>query len=145
MYRRRVVASTWGESGDKLRRDLVMKKPMVLNFYGGPGSGKSSFRAAVFSLLKLHGVTCEEATEYAKDLTWEERHRTFTDQIYIFGKQYHRIQRLLGQVSVIITDSPLMLTPVYDSEKRPTLEKLAVEEHNKMWTYNAFLKRYCLG
>jgi hypothetical protein len=114
---------------------------LVVNLFAGPGAGKSTTAAGVFFELKTRGVNCEIAAEFAKDLTWEERHRTFTDQIYIFGKQYHRIQRLMGQVSVIITDSPLLLTPVYDSEKRPTLEKLAVEEHNKMWTYNAFLKR----
>ena len=44
-------------------------------------------------------------------------------------------------MSVVITDSPLLLTPIYDAEKRPTLKKLVLEEHNKMWTYNVFLKR----
>jgi hypothetical protein len=114
---------------------------LVVNLFAGPGAGKSTTAAGVFFELKSRGVNCELAAEYAKDLCWEERHRTFTDQIYIFGKQYHRIHRLLGQVACIITDSPILLTPVYDGEKRATLEKLAVEEHNKMWTYNAFLKR----
>ena len=114
---------------------------LVVNLFAGPGAGKSTTAAGVFFELKTRGINCEIAAEFAKDLTWEERHRTFTDQIYIFGKQYHRIFRLLGQVAVIITDSPLLLTPVYDLEKRATLEKLVLEEHNKMWTYNAFLKR----
>lgn len=114
---------------------------LVVNLFAGPGAGKSTTAAGVFFELKSRGINCELAAEYAKDLCWEERHRTFTDQIYIFGKQYHRIHRLMGQVQVIITDSPILLTPVYDGEKRATLEKLVVEEHNKMWTYNAFLKR----
>jgi hypothetical protein len=116
-------------------------KTLVVNLFAGPGAGKSTTAAGVFFELKTRGVNCELAAEYAKDLCWEERHRTFQDQIYLFGKQYHRIFRLIGQVECIITDSPILLTPVYDGEKRPTLEKLAVEEHNKMWTYNAFLKR----
>lgn len=117
------------------------KQTLVVNLFAGPGAGKSTTAAGVFFELKSRGVNCELAAEYAKDLCWEERHRTFTDQIYIFGKQYHRIHRLLGQVQVIITDSPILLTPVYDGEKRKSLETLVVEEHWKMWTYNAFLKR----
>ena len=120
-------------------RDIT--KTLVVNLFAGPGAGKSTTAAGIFFVLKSRGVNCELAAEYAKDLCWEERTRTFDDQIYIFGKQYHRIFRLLGQVSVVITDSPLLLTPVYDAEKRPTLKKLVLEEHKKMWTYNCFLKR----
>jgi len=114
---------------------------LVVNLFAGPGAGKSTTAAGVFFELKCRGVNCELVPEFAKDLVWEARHKTFEDQIYIFGKQYHRIHRLLGQVSVVITDSPLLLTPIYDSEKRPTFEKLVVEEHEKMWTYNTFINR----
>ena len=120
-------------------RDI--SKTLVVNLFAGPGAGKSTMAAGIFFELKSRSINCELAAEYAKDLCWEERTRTFDDQIYIFGKQYHRIFRLLGQVSVVITDSPLLLTPVYDAEKRSTLKKLVLEEHNKMWTYNVFLKR----
>jgi len=120
-------------------RDI--SKTLVVNLFAGPGAGKSTTAAGIFFELKSQGINCELAAEYAKDLCWEERTRTFDDQIYIFGKQYHRIFRLLGQVSVVIADSPLLLTPVYDAQKRPTLKKLVLEEHNKMWTYNCFLKR----
>lgn len=118
-----------------------MTKTLVVNLFAGPGAGKSTTAAGVFFELKTRGINCELAAKYAKDLCWEERTRTFDDQIYIFGKQHHRIFRLLGQVAVVITDSPLLLTLVYDAEKRPTLKKLVLEEHNKMWTYNVFLKR----
>ena len=114
---------------------------LVVNLFAGPGAGKSTTAAGVFFELKSRGINCEIAAEFAKDLVWEERHSTFKDQIYLFGKQYHRIFRLLGQVKVVITDCPILLTPIYDTEKRPTLEKLVVEENDKMWTYNVFLKR----
>jgi len=118
-----------------------IKDTLVLNLYGGPCSGKSTTSAGIFYDLKNKSITCELASEFAKDLCWEERHQTFNDQIYIFGKQFHRIYRLLGQVDVVITDSPLLLTPVYDNEQRPELEALAVSEHEKMWYYNVFIKR----
>ena len=128
-------------TADKKMTTKSQPETLVICLYGGPGCGKSTTAAGIFFDLKSRGINCELVTEFCKDLTWERRYKTFEDQIYIFGKQYHRIHRLMGQVDVIITDSPLLLTPVYDSEKRPTLEKLAVEEHDKMWTYNAFLKR----
>ena len=97
--------------------------------------------AALFARLKWLGVDCELAAEYAKDLVWEKRDKTFENQVYIFGKQHHRIFRLLGQVEVVITDSPLLLTPIYDGEKRKTLKKLVFEESNKCNNLNVLVTR----
>lgn len=119
----------------------LAKETLVVSLLGGPGTGKSSLRAGAFHDLKFHGVDCEEATEYAKDLTWEKRKFTLMNQIHVFGEQHHRIWRLLGQVEVIITDSPLLLTPIYDTRKSDTLRKLALEEFHSMWNYVVFLKR----
>ena len=86
---------------------------LVINLFGGPGSGKSTTAAGVFSLLKLHGVNAELVTEFAKDLTWEQRYKTLENQYYIWAKQYHRMWRLRDNVDVIITDSPLILSLMY--------------------------------
>lgn len=114
---------------------------LVVNFCGGPCSGKSSMAANVFAHLKWQDINCELVQEYAKDLVWEHRHKTFENQIYMFGKQHHRIYRVVGQVDVIVTDSPILLTPIYDLEKRNTLKNLVLEEFNKVHNLNIFLKR----
>lgn len=49
-----------------------MKTPIVINLFGGPGSGKSTGAAYIFSQLKMKGINCELITEYAKDKTWEK-------------------------------------------------------------------------
>jgi len=90
-----------------------MDKPLVINLFAGPGAGKSTSAAAVFALLKMHGVNAELITEFAKDLTWEKRNRTLDNQVYVFAKQYHKMWRVKDQVDVIITDSPLLLSFVY--------------------------------
>lgn len=108
---------------------------------GGPGCGKSSIRAGVFYDLKFRGIDCEEAPEVAKDLIWSKNLFTLKNQIKIFGEQHDRIYRLLGQVEAIITDSPLLLTSIYDNRKTETLRNLALEEFNGMWNYVVFLKR----
>ena len=47
--------------------------------------------------LKSLGINSELATEYAKDKVWEESFGVFNDQVYIFGKQLHRLRKLLGK------------------------------------------------
>lgn len=116
------------------------RNTFVVNLFAGPGSGKSSLAAGIFYELKSKGITCELALEFVKDLVWEERHKAINNQIYIFAKQHHRITRLLGEVDVIITDSPLLLSLVYASNET-ALAELARVEHNKLLTFNCFIKR----
>lgn len=89
------------------------QKTIVINFYGGPGSGKSTTAAQVFSFLKWRGVNCELVTEFAKDKTWEESLRSLEHQEYIFGKQKHRLWRVAKHVPLIVTDAPLGHSLVY--------------------------------
>lgn len=90
-----------------------MKKPIIINLFGGPGTGKSTAAAAVFSLLKMHDINTEYVTEFAKDCTWEKRFVTLEDQYYICMKQYHRVWRVQKEVDVIVTDGPFLLGLVY--------------------------------
>lgn len=86
----------------------------VINLYGGPGCGKSTMAAAVFTCMKLKGYNVELVTEYAKDLVWDNRLEDMLDQQeYIFAKQNHRLHRLRDHVDYVVTDSPLMLSIVY--------------------------------
>lgn len=121
---------------------MKKSKTIVVNFLSGPGAGKSTMAAATFAELKWMGINCELAGEYAKDLVWEKRFKTFENQVYMFGKQHHRIHRLLGEVDVVVTDSPIILTPMYDGEKREVLTKLVMDEYAKSTNINFFIKRF---
>lgn len=116
-------------------------KTKVINLYGGPGTGKSTNAARLFAALKDEGREVELVTEYAKDLVWEERHKTFDDQVYIFAKQYHRIQRLIGKVEFIVTDSPILLSTIYDPDSSVNLCNLVLECYEKCDNVNYFLTR----
>ncbi len=85
----------------------------VINFYGGPGTGKSTSAAMVFSELKQAGVNCELVQEYVKQWAWEERKPVSLDQFYFFGKQSRKEYSLFGRVETIITDSPVSLCAYY--------------------------------
>lgn len=113
---------------------------IIVNLYGGPGSGKSTMAARLFSELKESGIVAELVTEYAKDLTWQESYHELANQIYIFGKQQHRIWRVYGKVEVIITDSPLLLGLIY-GDSSDTFKKLVVEEYQSRNSIDIFLER----
>lgn len=114
---------------------------IVVNLFAGPGSGKSTTCAGLFHKLKLAGVNCEMALEYAKDKVWEESYKILDDQIYVFGKQLHRIFRLKDKVDVVITDSPLPLSIYYDKSANPYFADLVMNQFNEFNNINYFIVR----
>ena len=116
-------------------------RTIVVNFLAGPGAGKSTTSAAVFSLLKLHDVNVELVTEVAKDFTWEERYKTLKNQYYIWAKQQHRIWRIKDEVDIVVTDSPLVFSLVYGESKPDHFYSLVLEDFNNYDNMNYFLTR----
>jgi AAA domain len=117
----------------------------VINLWGGPCCGKSTAAAGLFYEMKKLQLQVELVTEYAKDVTWEQRYNLLDDKIYIFAKQQRRITRLDNSgIEWVITDSPIPLGLVYMkpnglSENFP---KLVMEVFNKFENYNFFLQRH---
>ena len=120
-----------------------MKKPIVVNLTGAPGAGKSTGAAKIFSDLKQRGINCELVCEFAKDKTWEHNLTALGCQEYVFGKQSYRLARCRNDVDVIITDSPLPLTIVYNSNEaiKDSLPKLVMDIYNTYENINFFLIR----
>jgi hypothetical protein len=118
-----------------------MNSPMLINLYAGPGSGKSTTAAGVFALLKLHGINAELITEFAKDLTWEDRKKTMDNQMYIWAKQYHRIWRVKDQVDVIVTDSPLLLSLIYGEGMTESFKDVVFDSFKEFENINYYIKR----
>lgn len=90
-------------------------KNIVINFFGAPGSGKSTAMAYVFAKLKMKGISCEIAPEFAKELFYEENYTAFENQVFIFGNQFYRIARLIDKVDVVVTDSPAFVSVYYNN------------------------------
>lgn len=116
-------------------------KTLVVNFYGGPGSGKSTMAAGLFERLKWAGVNCEIATEYAKDKTWEGSFGALNNQVTVFGKQFQRLFRCEGQVEVIITDAPLINSIVYNKEFGVEFDNLVLKMYERFDNMNYFIAR----
>lgn len=118
-----------------------MNKLKVINAYGGPGTGKSTTCAGLFYEMKSAGYKVELVTEYAKDKVYEGHLGCLEDQIYIFAKQQRRLNRLIGQVEWAITDSPLLLSILYNKDLSENFNRLVIDQYNRYSNYNFFINR----
>ncbi len=86
----------------------------IVNFFGGPGVGKSTVAAGLYYEMKTRGISAELVTEYAKDVTWEGRTTLFEDQLYLLAKQNRKLERLIAHpLEYAVTDSPILLCAAY--------------------------------
>ena len=111
----------------------------VINIFGNPGSGKSTVQE-----LKSRGFEIELVTETAKDLVWDEDWKRLSNQMYVFSTQLHRIDRLIGKVEYVVTDSPLLMQIGYYKCRHLPLpkqfKKLCKAYNNRYNNINIYLK-----
>ena len=116
-------------------------KTLVVNLFAGPGAGKSTLAAEVFGKLKRRNINCELVGEYAKQKVWEESFRVLGFQPQVFGKQTGAILRLLGQVDIVVTDSPILLSVVYGKSEPEEFSAAVGAYFKRQWSLNVFVNR----
>ena len=113
----------------------------IINLYGAPGSGKSTIASGLFFHMKMAGLNVELATEYIKSKVFEENPYPFKDQLYCFAKQHKKLRELNGKVDFIITDSPLLMSLVYNSTEPALFNDMVIQYYNMYDNVNFLLKR----
>lgn len=112
---------------------------VIVNFYGAPGSGKSTFAASLFARLKVGGeYKVELVTEYAKELAYEGKLED--KQWDIFLEQTRRLVLVRDAVDIIVTDSPLRLGEIYQGYSQHGI-KTQKEESKLNNEFNIFIHR----
>lgn len=92
---------------------------IVVNFFGAPGSGKSTAALSLAGLLKRSQVNAEYVPEFAKDQVWGGSVHMLKMQNWIFANQELRLRSLVGHADVVTTDSPLPLSFYYAPAEYP--------------------------
>ncbi len=117
----------------------------VINLFGAPGAGKTTRALAIAAMLRQINVECQLVTEFVKELAFMaggDPTKCFITQNcpeFIFGEQLRRMQVVLGQTKVIVTDSPLLLQCYYGAGKGvPSLGKCIMEAHHSFDNFNIF-------
>lgn len=119
----------------------------IINLFGGPGSGKSTTAAFIFSQLKINNISCQYINEYAKDCVYEGRNTVIqNDQLYILAKQNHKLKmlELSNQAQYAIVDSPLLLSSIYGGIYNSITKKFndyVIELFNSYDNINFFIER----
>jgi hypothetical protein len=116
-------------------------EPLTVVFYAGPGTGKSTTTAATFAALKQRGDNVEIVHEYAKDLVWEGRSKALSYQPYVIAKQMWHMDRLRGEVPVILTDTSTLLALVYGKGLTDAFKEWVIDDYRRRNTLNIFLHR----
>jgi hypothetical protein len=80
-------------------------------------------------------------TEVAKDFVWSKRYDCLRSQPLIFGKQLYRIERLIGKVDIVVTDSPIILSPIYANKYPDSFGQSVVDIFNTFNNINYFVRR----
>jgi nicotinamide riboside kinase len=114
---------------------------LIVNLFGGPGSGKSVLARQLSVELDIQDIKTEYVTEYAKELTWGGLQKVFDNQLYVFAKQHNKQFKPLNQVDVIVTDSPLLMSLVYVDTDLQYFRPLVFEVFNKNNNLNILLER----
>lgn len=87
----------------------------IINFFGGPGIGKSTQASGLFTEMKRNHMNVEYTYEFPKEVAWEGNVSQLKDQFFITANQHRNISRLYGKVDYIIVDSPIVLGCFYEN------------------------------
>jgi len=118
-----------------------MVNRLCVNFFSGPGAGKTVAAASLFSKLKKLHIESELVAEFPKDLVLENNRTALANQIYVFANQLYRIQCAYSNTKVAVIDSPLLLSAVYNPNTSKHLLNLVFEQHTKFNNLNIFVGR----
>ncbi len=121
------------------------RQTIVVNLFAGPGAGKTTCAWEIASELKKKGIETEYVSEYAKELVWDNRldllDGSLEHQKILYSEQLRRVQRLIGKVEVVVTDSPPLLSLMYLKEKAPEFERTVLSDFAKNRNFNLFINR----
>lgn len=137
-----VLSMDKNESEDNIK---PISTTLIVNIYGGPGAGKSTTALQLVAELKKLGYHADYVSEVAKELVYakdfEHLDGTLKNQSKILSEQKRRLDIMLDNVDVVVTDSPLLLNTVYLKENAPEYIESVFSQYENYNNYNVVVER----
>ena len=94
-------------------------------------------------ILEHTQKNAEECSEWIKEKVYDGDAYPFENQIYTFAQQLRKQDAMDGKVDYIVSDSPLILSAFYGSDKysRPEFNELVLAEFKRFNNLNVFIER----
>lgn len=86
---------------------------VVINYFGGPGVGKSVAMAKTFTDLKVRGYNVEMLSEVAKQFIYEDRMNAVKDDYYLVARVNYLLNCISNQVDIVVMDGSILNTNIY--------------------------------
>lgn len=118
-----------------------MSNTIFINLVGGPGCGKTTTAAALFSELKKTPMKVEFLREPIQHHIYENNTLMMSNQIPLFGEDLLQIYSLDGKVDIVIRDTSLLNNIVYDREDNSLFHALVIQEYKKLRNIDFFINR----
>lgn len=119
-----------------------MSNTIFINLVGGPGCGKTTTAAALFSELKrTPSLSVEFIREPIQHHIYENSTLIMSNQIPLFGEDMLQIYSLDGKVDIVVRDTSLLNNIVYDREDNTLFHSLVIQEYKKLRNIDFFLER----
>ncbi|NMA83114.1 MAG: AAA family ATPase [Epulopiscium sp.] len=126
-------------------RKTATYNTIVINLFGGPGSGKTTCALEITSELRKRRIEAEFVGEVAKELIYDGKEKlldgSFVNELSILTEKFRRINRMYGQVDAIVTDAPIKQSIIYAKEGLNTLQMITNSLSQKFNNLNLFVER----
>lgn len=132
---------------DTVNQPQVMhdRQTLVLSAFGGPGSGKTVACMDICQQLKKRGYNAEYVSEVAKDYVYDEDYEMLDGsaehQYEMLQEQLRRVDRYMGKVDFVVTDSPILLNGIYNKQLNPEYERMLMRLHEQYNNFVFFVNR----
>ena len=96
--------------------------------------------AGLYHNMKKLGFNVELVDEFAKFKVYENNPKALKCQPYIFAQQLYKIMMASDDTDYIITDSPVILSAIYNEDYPPSFEQFVVDTFKQFESVNLLLE-----
>ena len=113
---------------------------LLINFFGSPAAGKTVAATSLFAALKRNHVDTVLVSEFAHHRVIEENSTGLKNQLWIWANQQYNIFCGYNHATVTVTDSPILLGAIYNTDASPALLDVIFEQHHRYNNLNVVME-----